>query len=134
MSSPAQEPQAIQDFNEPIAGSPDVAAQMITEEDLNAVKLHGEMSGNPINVAELSRVVGHDVTSSPAQTGPRQIDFYEALQHVADGLKITRVDWCDPRIYVYLVHDFLMIRKANGTDHILHVQLGDLVAEDWVVL
>ena len=51
---------------------------------------------------------------------------------VKDGQRVTRLEWNDPNIYVFL-SGYLRIRLASG-DHDLIVSTGDMLGTDWVVV
>ena len=66
-----------------------------------------------------------------------QLDFFEALKMVADGKKMTRVEWNDKQLYGYLKDGFLQLDKNGEKDDVFHVWAikdGDLYGEDWIIL
>lgn len=65
-------------------------------------------------------------------------DFYTALKAVEKGSRITRVEWQDANVYGFLKSEMLHIhRKVDHNDlldHVWKVNLGDMVADDWIIL
>jgi len=66
--------------------------------------------------------------------GSRILNFYQALEKVVEGKRITRLDWGDAEYWGFLHDDKLMLRKPDGKLHEWIVSLGDLVGDDWVVI
>lgn len=67
----------------------------------------------------------------PSPVNQKTMDFPEAIQEVINGRKVTKLEWDDPTIYVYLTGGFLSIRKEDGL-HRLLLSDGDLLGTDWV--
>lgn len=61
------------------------------------------------------------------------LDFYGALKAIADGKKVTRMQWEDASIRGYLNGDRLRINLKDG-EHVWEICLADMLAEDWVVI
>jgi hypothetical protein len=61
-------------------------------------------------------------------------DFYNALKQVAGGKMIQRLSWNAPEVFGFLVNENLSLHKEDGNIHNWIVNLGDMVADDWVVL
>lgn len=59
------------------------------------------------------------------------MSFPEALKEVVNGRKITKLEWSDSHINVFLGGGFLVIQKPDGL-HKLLVSDGDLLGQDWV--
>ena len=59
--------------------------------------------------------------------------FFQALQEVINGKKITRASWPNGET-ISLHNRFLSIKKDDGTIHPLLVSEGDLKGDDWVVI
>ena len=57
--------------------------------------------------------------------------FPEAMQRVIDGARLTRVEWDNPKVCVFLVDGLLKIRFADGSLKALIVSDGDMQATDW---
>lgn len=76
--------------------------------------------------------------SSPTPPKPSNVvefDFYAAMQRVEqDSAKVTRLEWKDTNIYVYLFNDRLSIRLADGKLNTLIVSRADMQGTDWVVV
>lgn len=84
--------------------------------------------------------------TSPVPANPKQdplvskrlVDFYTALKAVVDGKKATRLDWQNAGEYMFLRSEILHIRREIAgnphVEHVLQVSLGDMIADDWLVL
>lgn len=62
------------------------------------------------------------------------MNFPDALRHVIEGERITKKEWGDPRIYLELNEEYLMIHKADGSEHCIMLRDGDLLGIDWQVV
>jgi hypothetical protein len=62
------------------------------------------------------------------------MSFPGAIQRVVDGDKITKLEWGDPSLYIFLGEGFLRIRKVDGTKPQLLVSEADMLGNDWVVV
>jgi hypothetical protein len=58
--------------------------------------------------------------------------FGEAMAAVLAEAKVTRLEWADPTVYLFLKNGVLSIHKADGTVSNLLVSDGDLAGADWV--
>lgn len=66
---------------------------------------------------------------------PQEImDFPSAIQKVIQGHKITKLEWQDPKVFVFIHDGFLRINKVDGTIPQLLVSEADLVGTDWIVV
>lgn len=82
------------------------------------------------------------IAQSPAPVKRREafVDFYTALQAVAEGRRITRMEWQDSNVYGFLKDkETIRIMTFNeATDsyeeHTWLLSYSDLFAEDWVIL
>ena len=63
----------------------------------------------------------------------KTMQFAVALQEVTNGRRITRLEWSSNEEYGFLKDERLMIH-TKGQDHSWLVSLGDMKANDWVVL
>jgi hypothetical protein len=66
-----------------------------------------------------------------------QLTFFEALKLVADGKKITRLEWDDKHDYGFLRDGLLQLHKNGESDEVFHPWLindGDLYGEDWIIV
>lgn len=63
-----------------------------------------------------------------------EMDWPAAQGAVIDGKKVTRKEWGNSEIRVFLADGLLKIRKADGSLHALLVSDGDMLANDWVVV
>ena len=70
--------------------------------------------------------------SSPVKT-PKLLNFSKAMQAVVDGKRVTKLEWNNPNVVIYLL-DFLYIKLGDGSSHTLTVSSGDMLGEDWVVV
>lgn len=78
--------------------------------------------------------VPKDSTPNPIGEAVVLLDFFDALREVVDGKKVTRVDWNNPNIYVWLDTDRLRFMDDTGKKHDLLVSIGDMVNTDWFVV
>lgn len=62
------------------------------------------------------------------------MDFYSALKEVERGKKITKEEWEDNSVYVYLKGEFLILRKADGKDYNFIIRDADILGTDWQVI
>ena len=62
------------------------------------------------------------------------MSFPDAIRRVIDGECVTKAEWNDPRIYLRLNGEYLVIRKANGTESRIILRDGDLLGTDWRVV
>ena len=68
-------------------------------------------------------------TNYPEQT----MDFPNAIRAVTDGAKVTKLEWDNPDVIVWL-EGRLKIKLADNTIHDLIVTDGDMIGEDWVII
>ena len=61
------------------------------------------------------------------------LDFPDAMRAVAGGSKVTKLEWDNPEIVVWL-DEHLRIKLADGIIHDLIVSDGDMIGEDWVIV
>jgi hypothetical protein len=66
--------------------------------------------------------------------GPLRMDFPAAAAELLRGKRITRLAWNAPNIYVVVGDEFLLIHKGDGKIHQILLSMGDLFADDWVVV
>jgi hypothetical protein len=62
------------------------------------------------------------------------LTFFEALKQVADGKKITKLEWNDKDIYGELVDGKVTIHLKDGLSHPWTISDGDLNGSDWIVI
>jgi hypothetical protein len=60
------------------------------------------------------------------------LTFAQALDKLLDGKKVSKKEWGDEGIYIFL-SDTLRIRKDDKV-HDLIVQAGDIQGTDWFVI
>lgn len=70
----------------------------------------------------------------PEKTGPEVVDFFDALFAVADGSKITKLEWGNVEIYGLLREAKLQLHKDDGKFYDWIVTDGDLAGKDWTIL
>jgi hypothetical protein len=84
-----------------------------------------------------------ELTHSPLPTPVLDADivknmtFFEALEKVLDGKRITKLEWKDKRHYGILKEEILQIHKAGEKEDLLHpwiISNGDLSGDDFVIL
>lgn len=75
------------------------------------------------------------MTSSPVPSKAKiEMDFYQALRHVYEGGKVTKLEWGSTEEYLLLRNNQLQLRKKDGTFHPLIVSDGDMAGKDYVVI
>jgi hypothetical protein len=60
------------------------------------------------------------------------MNFPEAMQAIIEGDKVTRKEWDNHNIYIFLDGQYLCIMQNNGTKNTLTVTDGDMLGTDWV--
>jgi transposase len=61
-----------------------------------------------------------------------QLDFYSALKEVAQGKKITKLEWNDVETYLFLQDGRLKIKNEKGIFDLI-VSDGDMNGLDWII-
>lgn len=62
------------------------------------------------------------------------MDFYAALKAIAEGEKITKLEWSDDRIYGVQVDGVLMLHKADDKLYQWIIRIDDFAGDDWVII
>lgn len=62
------------------------------------------------------------------------LDFFDAMREVFKGKKVTRREWDNENIYVFLHDDYLRIVLDNGTFSNLIVRSVDMMGMDWYIV
>jgi hypothetical protein len=62
------------------------------------------------------------------------MNFSSAIQKVIDGGRITKLEWNNRDVYLFIHEGMLKIKKEDGVTCPLLVQEADLVGIDWVVV
>ena len=76
-------------------------------------------------------------TNGTLVTPQAEMTFYEALKLIADGKRITKLEWDDKRTYGLLKEGMLQIHKSGEAEETTHpwiINDGDLNGDDFVVL
>ena len=63
-----------------------------------------------------------------------QISFYQALKALANGGKITKLDWENDNIYGLLHNGLVSLHKDDDKIYTWLVSDGDLDGKDWIIL
>jgi hypothetical protein len=71
------------------------------------------------------------MTDRPIAPPVELMEFPAAMQKVLDGHRITRVEWDNPDVQVFLIDGLLKIRLGDGSLKALLVSDGDMAASDW---
>lgn len=83
------------------------------------------------------RIMEENLTTSPtpqkAKDAKILLTFYEALEEVMKGKKITRVEWKNKDTYGLLVNGHLSLHMNRETYDWI-VTDGDMTATDWFIL
>lgn len=64
----------------------------------------------------------------------QELDFSQAVRRIADGQKVTRIEWQNEQIFGYTKDGLLMLHKDDGLDYKWIISTGDILAIDWIVL
>jgi len=59
------------------------------------------------------------------------MDFPDAIRAVIDGKRVTKLEWNDPNIVVYLDGHLKITLEGSARD--LIVSDGDMLGKDWVI-
>jgi hypothetical protein len=81
--------------------------------------------------------ISTNVSPSPKKSQPifTHFDFPAAMQQVKDGKKVTRLEWDDPMILVFLnEHLQITLPKNKYAPCDLIVSDGDIFGDDWYVV
>ena len=70
---------------------------------------------------------------TPTESKPGNMTFPEAMSAVLAGAKVTKLEWGNDKIYLFL-DGTLNIMKEDGTVNTLIVSDGDMLGTDWVVV
>ena len=69
-----------------------------------------------------------------AEKGEVLMDWYTAMREVYAGKKVTRREWDNESIFVFLQDDHLRIALGNGTISNLITRGVDMLSDDWFVV
>lgn len=65
----------------------------------------------------------------------RHLNFGSAMNAVANGGKVRRLEWKDENVYISINKETVVIFKTEDSQlHPLIVSLGDITGTDWVVV
>lgn len=62
------------------------------------------------------------------------LTFYDAIREVANGKRITKLEWGNNLYYGLLKDGVLVLHKPDGIDYPWTISDGDILGTDWVVL
>ena len=62
------------------------------------------------------------------------MDFPSAIQKVIKGYKVTKLEWKNPAVFVFIYDEYLTITKEDGNMAQLILREADLVGTDWVIV
>jgi hypothetical protein len=91
-------------------------------------------SPTPQRVRAVSSLKSISPTSLEVIPEPLKIDFFDAMRMVSKGIRVTKLEWGDPEIYVMLHDSHLSLHKADGRFFDLIVSAGDMLGTDWIVI
>jgi hypothetical protein len=60
--------------------------------------------------------------------------FGQALDQVMKGKRVTKREWNNQDVYVFMKETYLSIHMADGKDSVLLVRDGDILGMDWFVV
>lgn len=76
----------------------------------------------------------NEIKHSPTVVKPLIMDFPAAMKEVINGKKVTKSEWNDSSIVVFLNNGMLCIKYGDKQPSTLSVSEGDMVGEDWMVV
>lgn len=62
------------------------------------------------------------------------MSFFKALELLAGGKKIHKLEWKDKEFYGQLKDTLVKLHKPTGNYHDWIISEGDMVGNDWVVI
>lgn len=62
------------------------------------------------------------------------MNFPSVIREIIDGNKVTKLEWNNQGIYIFLHEGFLKIHKEDGSIARLIVSEADMVGTDWVTI
>jgi len=60
------------------------------------------------------------------------MNFSSAIREIIEGRKVTKLEWNNQAIYIFLSEGLLKIKKADGVVASLLVSEADMIGTDWV--
>ena len=63
-----------------------------------------------------------------------QMDFYAAMQRIAEGSKIHKLEWKDEEYYGLMKDGVLTLHKPDGNFYQWVINDGDLNGNDWIII
>ena len=64
----------------------------------------------------------------------RIMNFPSAIREIIEGNKVTKLEWDNQEIYIFLHEGLLKIHKEDGSIPRLIVSEADMVGTDWVTI
>lgn len=81
--------------------------------------------------------MGETMATSPIIKKPsdknKKMSFGEALSKIAEGHKVTKLEWNNKKDYGYMEGIFLWIFR-NGKGHPWKINEGDILGKDWIII
>ena len=81
----------------------------------------------------MNTLKGAKMSQSPQVDKSAKMTFPEAVKAIIDGKKVTKLEWENEEVYLFL-DNYLRIMKTDGTKHVLLVSEGDILGTDWVIV
>lgn len=69
-----------------------------------------------------------------ARSLPVQMNFYDALEGLAGGKKITKLEWNNAEFYGILSETHLKLHRPDGKLYDWVLTDGDMVGTDWIII
>jgi hypothetical protein len=63
-----------------------------------------------------------------------ELNFPEAIKAIMSGKSVTRKEWGNADIFIFLGDGFLQIQKEDNSVHRLIVSEGDMLGTDWYIV
>lgn len=77
------------------------------------------------------------MSTSPKKTESKSMEmtFYQAIEEIAAGRKVTKLEWGNKNCFLQLINGHLKIHKPEDNKfHDLIVSDGDILGKDWIIV
>ena len=64
----------------------------------------------------------------------KTMNFSQAIQNIILGGRVSKLEWDNPNVFIFLYNGFLSIKKKDGSISRLLVSEGDMIGNDWVIV
>lgn len=63
-----------------------------------------------------------------------ELDFYEALKAMMQGMSVTKLEWGNRNVFGLLKDTHIMLHKADNRYYDWIISDGDVHGDDWIIL